>query len=141
MRRAGWAAIGFVLTLGAAGASHAALPAGSVVSDVQPGRHEVELCVAIGDKEPGCGPAEAFADERGGIHLRISDIVYHLTVVADGGGAVDVIVMHGTMQIDEFLAPGEWAGTRLKFHDRKKNARYDVRFPDGSVRTRRQDSR
>jgi len=134
MRRLACAA----LVLAADGAVRAALPTGTVLAEVLPGRHEVELCVAVGESPPGCGPAEAFADERGGIRVRVSDIVYRLDVQ---DGAVDVIVMHGTMQIDEFLAAGEWAGTRLKFHDRKKDARYDVRFAEGAVRTRRQDSR
>ena len=126
------------LLLSTMGVARAALPAGEVLTLAQPGRHEVELCVAVAENTPSCGPAEALVDDRGGIHVRISDILWHIDVQP---GAVDVTVMHGTMQIDEFLAVGDWAGTRLKFHDRKKNARYDVRFPDGAVRTRRQDSR
>ena len=37
-------------------------------------------------------------------------------------------LMHGTMQLDEFVASYEWAGQSLRFHDTDKNARYEVKL-------------
>ena len=36
--------------------------------------------------------------------------------------------MHGTMQIDEFVAAYDWAGTALQFHDLDKRTHYELRL-------------
>lgn len=103
--------------LAAAGVAAAEPPA--------PGRYQAELCVSIGSAAPNCGPAAAWVPARGRLQLRVSDIVYRLALHSS---QVDVVLMHGTMQIDGFVAPYDWAGEVLRFDDREKSTRYEVRL-------------
>ena len=57
--------------------------------------------------------------------MRVSDFEYRLQL---NSSQVDVVLMHGTMQVDEFFAVGEWVGNSLKFADRYKNTRYELRL-------------
>jgi hypothetical protein len=55
--------------------------------------------------------------------VRIADIVYHLQLHSS---QLDVVLMHGAMQIDGFVAPYEWAGQALQFDDLEKRTRYEL---------------
>jgi hypothetical protein len=102
----------------------AALLAGAAPAFAQapaPGRYDGELCVATGDAAPDCGPVEVRFARGGQVQLRISDIVYRLQLHSS---QVDVMLMHGAMQIDGFTANYEWAGKALTFRDPDKPVSY-----------------
>jgi hypothetical protein len=94
-----------------------------------PGRYEARLCVTLAaEAAPSCGPAQAQWSGRR-LLLRLSDITYRLTLPAQRErGRLDMRLMHGTMQIDEFGADYAWAGSRLQFDDANKGTRYEVQF-------------
>ena len=92
------------------------------------GRYGAELCVTTAaSATPGCGPAEVELQASGSARVRISDISYRLQLKSS---QVDVVLMHGGMQIDEFTAPYEWVGNTLQFIDTDKRARYELRLAD-----------
>ena len=88
------------------------------------GRHDGELCVAIGAAPASCGPAQIDL-HPGMLRLRIDDIVYRLHL---RDRDVEVVLMHGAMQVDDFTVPFDWAGDVLRFEDAPRAARYEVRF-------------
>jgi hypothetical protein len=100
--------------------------ASAAVSEGRPalGRHVAELCVATATAEPSCGPAQAELRRDGSARVRIDDLVYHLQLHSS---QVEVVLMHGAVQVDEFTVPYEWVGRSLQFNDERK-VRYEVRF-------------
>jgi hypothetical protein len=114
--RAGLAAACMAMLLPAASPAQAA-PA--------PGQYDAELCVALGAAAPSCGPADLDWRRAGQARLRVSDIVYTLRLRTS---QVDVALLHGAMQIDDFTAIYEWSGDTLRFVDAAKNVSYEVRF-------------
>jgi len=89
------------------------------------GSYAAELCVATSNAAPSCGPA-VFDLQAGGVaRLRVSDFVYRLKL---NSSQVEVALMHGAMQVDEFVAVYEWAGNSLQFVDADKNARYELKL-------------
>ena len=62
--------------------------------------------------------------------MRIDDVVYRMQLHSS---QVEIVLMHGAVQIDEFTAPYAWVGKTLQFVDGAKNARYEVRFPAGKA--------
>jgi len=115
------AAVSIVLL--ALAASHAS----AAVSTGRPalGRHAAEFCVATGPAEPSCGPAQAELRRDGSARVRIDDLVYHLQLHSS---QIDVVLMHGAVQVDEFTVPYAWVGRSLQFNDEDRNVRYEVRF-------------
>ena len=108
----------------------AALAAGSAsaaVADGRPtlGRHAAELCVATLPAPPSCGPAQADLRNDGTLRLRIDDVVYRMQLHSS---QVEIVLMHGAVQVDEFTVPYEWVGRSLQFNDDERNVRYEVRF-------------
>jgi hypothetical protein len=93
------------------------------------GRYDARLCVTLGAAQPSCGPAELDWQTTGGrgrARVAIADLNYRLAVHSS---QVEVVLMHGAMQVDEFVAPFEWQGAdTLHFADAQKNARYELRF-------------
>ena len=92
------------------------------------GTYAASLCVApITEPErvPNCGPADVVWARRGRARVQVNDIAYRLTLYSR---QLDVLLMHGAMQIDEFKAPFEWDGSTLKFSDADKGLRYEVRI-------------
>jgi len=113
---------GAALTALAAGA---ALAATALAAPSSPGRYDAELCVAT---RPGTAPTCGAADvevRTGLVSVRVSDIVYNLALRHD---QLDVVTMHGKMQIDEFSSPYQWQATTLLFGDPDKDVRYEVRI-------------
>jgi hypothetical protein len=111
-----------LLALSGAASVQAAVPA--------PGRYEARLCVTPADADaPSCGAAQALWSGRR-LLLQLSDIEYRLTLQAAQleRGRLDMQLMHGTMQIDEFRADYEWATSGLQFEDASKRTRYEVQF-------------
>jgi hypothetical protein len=102
--------------LAAATGAHAQAPA--------PGRYDGELCVATGDAAPDCGPVQVQLQRGGVLQVRIADIEYRLQLHSS---QLDLVLMHGTMQIDGFTANYEWAGRALQFRDPDKPVSYRLR--------------
>ena len=120
VKRAVVGAIALASALASGGASAQAAPA--------PGRYGGELCVTTpASATPGCGPAEVELQAGGGARVRISDISYRLQLKSS---QVEVVLMHGGMQIDEFVSPYEWIGRTLQFTDSGKSARYELRVTE-----------
>lgn len=92
-----------------------------------PGPHPARLCVQVLEVpgDANCGPADAWVGRGKRLQLRISDIVYRLELHSS---QVDVVLMHGSMQIDGFTAFYEWQGSTLQFLDLEKRTRYEVQF-------------
>lgn len=90
------------------------------------GRYEGQFCVTVAsDSVTSCGPAEVDVLRDRRLRVRISDIVYRLKLHSS---QVEVVLMHGTMQIDEFVAAYDWAGTALQFDDIDKRTHYELRL-------------
>jgi hypothetical protein len=106
-----------MLVLGAMAAPGHAVPSA--------GSYEAQLCVAISATAPSCGPAQVELQGNGAARVRVSDFVYRLKL---NSSQVEVALMHGAMQIDEFVAVYEWAGNSLQFVDADKNARYELKL-------------
>ncbi len=102
--------------------------AGATAAPPGPGRWDATLCVQTSSNAPNCGPVRAELGRDGSMQLRVDDIVYHLQLHTR---QVEIVLMHGGMQIDEFTVPYLWSGRTLKFSDTEHDARYEVRFPQG----------
>ena len=87
------------------------------------GRYDGRFCVAVGSAAADCGPAEVEVLRSSRLRVRISDIVYQLTL---NSSQVEVVLIHGTMQIDGFVAPYDWADGALQFNDLAKRTRYEL---------------
>jgi hypothetical protein len=97
-----------------------------------PGTYQAQLCVTLPSQAPSCGAAQAQLLPAGRLRVQVNDIAYRLALPAprDTRRVAPVVVMHGTMQIDEFSAPFEWQGRRLRFDDADKATRYEVQLGD-----------
>ena len=94
------------------------------------GRYDGRLCVATAAAAaPDCGPARVELRGAGQALVRVSDMLYLLTLQA---GQADVVLKHGAMQIDGFTAAYEWKASgkasALHFVDADKGVRYEVRL-------------
>jgi hypothetical protein len=89
------------------------------------GRYDGRFCVSVAEATADCGPVQVDVLRNRRLNVRISDIVYQLTL---NSSQVDVVLMHGTMQIDGFFAPYEWADSALQFVDQDKRTRYELRL-------------
>ena len=88
------------------------------------GRYDGEMCVATGSNPPSCGPVEALLS-HGVARVRVSDIVYRMFLK---DGRLDMVLLHGSMQIDGFSAPYSWQQRVLQFADPDRPVRYRIRF-------------
>jgi hypothetical protein len=88
------------------------------------GRYDGQLCVAIRAGAPDCGPASVEWRSPGIARVRVSDLLYSLTLKSS---QVDVVLKHGAMQIDAFTGRYEWDGSTLQFIDADKGVRYEVK--------------
>ena len=93
------------------------------------GSYEARLCVVtLAAQLPSCGAARAQLS-GGRLQVKVSDIVYRLKLQPQRArGQLDVLLMQGTMQIDEFSSTYEWAANKLLFDDADKQTRYEVQF-------------
>lgn len=113
------------LAAGALGAASAAAAAAPAI-----GRYDAQLCVSLSAGAPRCGAAEVEWQRDSRARVRVNDISYRLQLHSS---QVAVVLMHGAMQVDEFVAPFEWAGTTLQFADAARNARYELRLGERKV--------
>jgi hypothetical protein len=106
----------------------ALLCAASVQAAPAAGQYEARLCVTLAAQAPSCGPAQALLSGSR-LQLKVSDITYRLKLQPQRErGQLEVLLMHGTMQIDEFSAAYEWTANNLQFDDADKQTRYEVQF-------------
>jgi hypothetical protein len=89
------------------------------------GRYEARLCVGTSEAEPTCGPADVDWRSSQQVRVQVSDIVYRLKLHSS---QLDVVLMQGSMQLDEFSADYAWQGDTLQFADRAKGARYELQL-------------
>ncbi len=114
-RRPFWAGFSSLALLSATAAAWADAPA--------PGRYPGRLCVSVGEAPADCGAAQVDVRSRQRLTVRVSDLAYQLQL---SSSQVDVVLMHGTMQIDGFFASYEWEGSTLRFLDLDKRTRYAI---------------
>jgi hypothetical protein len=111
------AALSVVLTSGA-GAIETRPP--------QPGRYEARMCTqSLSDpaRAPDCGAVELWMQRAQRAQVRIADLVYRLQLHSS---QVDVVLMHGAMQIDGFTGSYAWQGSTLRIDDLEKSLRYEI---------------
>jgi plasmid stabilization system protein ParE len=101
----------------------AALPAAAEPPTA--GRYDAQLCVSLDAAAPSCGPADAQVLRGNRVLVRVSDIVYRLKL---NSSQAEVVLMHGAMQIDEFVANYAWTESALEFVDADKRTRYELRL-------------
>jgi hypothetical protein len=89
-----------------------------------PGRHDAELCVTIAAAAPNCGPAQLDLRRDGSARVRVDDLTYTLKPHA---GQAEVVLMHGSVEIDDFGVRYAWVGRLLQITDDERQMRYDVR--------------
>ena len=90
-----------------------------------PGRYAATFCVATSlAQPPSCGPAELDVHSASHADVRMSDIVYRLTLRPS---QVDVTTLQERMLIDGFSAAYDWSGPVLRFVDAAKGVHYEVR--------------
>jgi hypothetical protein len=91
------------------------------------GRYDGELCVTVGSQPRSCGAVDVQVLSQRRLTVRVADIAYRLELRSS---QLDVVTMHGPMQIDGFVAPYEWLGDVLQFDDPPKNTRYELRVAE-----------
>lgn len=102
-----------------------ALPWALGTATAQPasGRYDGRLCVATGGAAAECGAAAITVRSAKDVRVQIADIVYRLALHSS---QLDLVLMHGTMQIDGFTANYAWDGRTLVFDDPDKAVRYRI---------------
>jgi hypothetical protein len=110
------------------------LPAAVAPAQASPaaGNYAATLCVTQAEQPATCGPVQARL-ARNGLRLRLSDIVYRLEL---RGNQLDVTLMHGAMQIDEFSAAFDWSGDTLRFGDAQKRTLYEVQLGERQTKVK-----
>ena len=118
----GFAASGLAVAVSlAASLATAAVPARAPV----PGRYVAQLCVTLSAAPLRCGAAEVDWQRDGQARVQVSDISYRLQLHRS---QVEVVLLHGATQIDEFVSPFAWVGSSLKFADAARNTGYELRL-------------
>ena len=113
------------LVLAASWATAAAPAATAPTAAPAPGRYDAQLCVALSAAPLRCGAAEVDWRRDGQARVRVSDISYRLQLHSS---QVEVVLLHGAMQIDEFVSPFAWVGSSLKFADAARSTGYELRL-------------
>lgn len=122
--------------LTAAGDVSAAAPKRSVATPLDrtgpppPGRYEGQLCVSTAGAPMSCGPAQ-LQFQRGTVWVQVSDLVYRLQLASS---QTEVVLMHGELPIDQFVADYFWAPRTIGFGDMEKDVRYEVHWDVPSTR-------
>lgn len=111
----------------AAGALALLIGATAVSAAPGAGRYDGEFCVTIAQQPRSCGPVDVQVLSAQRLTVRVADIAYRLELRSS---QLDVVTMHGLMQIDGFVAPYEWLGDVLQFDDLPKNTRYELRVAE-----------
>lgn len=120
-----------LLRLGAATVLLASAVSQTVQAAPAAGRYDGQFCVTTTSAARQCGPAEVDLLRAGRAIVRISDVSYGLVLHRR---EIEVVLLHGSMQIDGFVGPYDWKGDGLdavlRFSDAEKGVRYEVHFAD-----------
>jgi hypothetical protein len=130
-RRRAWA-VGAALACCAAAAAAQAVAPAKMGRPPAAGRYPGQLCVQTGDGPAQCGPAE-LEFRPGRVRVQVSDIGYRLKLRSS---QADVVLMHGAVQIDEFIADYHWEPQSLHFSDADKGVGYEVRWTGRAAKAR-----
>ena len=90
------------------------------------GRYSGQMCVSAGRGAEQCGPV-ALQFQKGAARVQVSDLVYHLNWRAPKTQML-LVLMHGSVQVDEFVTEGLWSKQNLRFKDLDKDVSYEVRW-------------
>ena len=119
------------------GAPAAAVADTAAQATPEPGRYDAQLCVAQStatDAAQSAASASTLAScgavvvdwQRGGlVRVVLGDVRYRLELRRR---EVAVVVMHGTVQIDDFLAAYEQSDAALVFIDSARATHYELRL-------------
>ncbi|MFY7942106.1 MAG: hypothetical protein ACOVOX_14470 [Burkholderiaceae bacterium] len=122
-----WAATGAFGLTDAVGADSARVAdANKQVGPPPAGRYNGQLCVSTAGAAEQCGPV-VLQFQSGGARVQVSDLVYHLNWRAPKTQML-LVLMHGSVQVDEFFTEGLWSKQNLRFKDPDKDVRYEVRW-------------
>jgi hypothetical protein len=89
-----------------------------------PGRYEGQLCVSTAGAPLSCGPAQ-LQFQSNTVWVQVSDLIYRLQLHS---GQTEVVLLHGDLPIDQFVADYFWAPHAMAFGDMEKDVRYEVRW-------------
>jgi hypothetical protein len=90
------------------------------------GRYEGQLCVSTAQATENCG-AVAVQFQSGAARVKVSDLVYHLQWRAPQT-QMQLVLMHGSVQVDQFVTEGLWSKQTLRFKDPDKDVFYELRW-------------
>jgi hypothetical protein len=127
-----WIVVGGAAAVDARGAGSVGSAARPVATSVPrngpppAGRYGGQLCVTPSGASEQCGPV-ALLFQRGTVRVQVSDLAYHLTWRAPKT-PMRMVLMHGSVQVDEFVTEGQWAKQTLRFKDPDKDVHYEVRW-------------
>ena len=124
-----WVAAGALGPTDAFGADGARAAASMQQAGPPPaGRYNGQMCVSSGGAQEQCGPV-ALQFRNGVARVQVSDLVYHLNWRAPKTQML-LVLMHGSVQVDEFVTEGLWSKQSLRFKDPDKDVRYEVRWEE-----------
>jgi hypothetical protein len=95
------------------------------------GRYDGEFCVTVGESPQTCGAVDVHVLSAKLLMVRVADISYQLQLRSSQ--LLDVVTMHGAMQIDGFEAPYVWRGETLQFYDLSKRTCYQLLLADSQL--------
>ncbi len=101
------------------------LVAGAAAGAPPAGHYDAQLCVSVSAEAPQCGPAAVRVAPDGELHVRVHGFAYRLGFA---GTVMVGVILHGNMQVQEFLSSYRWAGTTLLFGDRARGLRYELQL-------------
>ncbi len=90
------------------------------------GRYNGQMCVNAGGAAEQCGPV-AVQFRNGAARVQVSDLVYHLNWRAPKTQML-LVLMHGSVQVDEFVTEALWSKQSMRFKDPEKDVHYEVRW-------------
>lgn len=90
-----------------------------------PGRYDAQLCVAQMTAPASCGAVVVDWQRGDKVRVVLDDVRYLLQL---RGRDVDVVVMHGAVQIDDFVAAYEQTDAALAFIDSARATHYELRL-------------
>lgn len=127
-----WIVVGSTAAGDALGAERSRSPAAPVATTASRagpppvGRYDGQLCVTTTAASEQCGPV-TLQFQRGRARVQVSDLVYHLSWRVPQTQML-LVLMHGSVQVDEFVTEGQWSKQALSFKDSDKDVRYEVRW-------------
>ena len=115
---------GWLIAVALAGAG-VGVGAPALAAAPAPGRYDAELCVASLSAPASCGAVVVDWQRGAKVRVVLDDVRYLLQLRRRD---VAVVVMHGAVQVDEFLAAYEQTDAALGFIDSARATHYELRL-------------